>query len=124
MPPSSSKKYEVKVSMAKDKKDKKDSSWLSWDDIRYGAHAVGAGLKAAAPGLAVFGTATAQPEFLAGSAAAAGAGAFLSSLERGGQVVRTQTARLHRGEIVVRPRDAPRVGNYMRTAGMKLANIK
>jgi hypothetical protein len=45
-------------------------------------------------------------------------------LEKGGKVMRTQTARLHRGEIVVRPRDAPRVGNYMRTAGMNMANIK
>lgn len=110
--------------MAKDKKDKKDNSWISWEAVRHGAHAVGAGLTAAAPGLAVFGTTTAQPEFLAGSAAALGAGAFLSSLERGGKVMRTQTARLHRGEIVVRPRDAPRVGNYMRTAGMRMANIK
>ena len=107
------------------KKDKKDSeSWFSWESVRHGAHAVGAGLKAAAPGLAVFGTAAGQPEFLAGSAAAAGAGAFLSSLEKGGKIMRTQNARLHRGEIVVRPRDAPRVGNYMMASGMKLSNIK
>jgi hypothetical protein len=67
-------KYQVSNNMAK--KDKNDSeSWFSWEAVRHGAHAVGAGLKAAAPGLAVFGTAAGQPEFLAGSAAAAGAGA-------------------------------------------------
>jgi hypothetical protein len=97
---------------------------ITWQDVRHGAHAVGAGLTAAAPGIGAAGAMTADPLVVAGGAIAAGAGAFLSSLEKGGKVMRTQTARLHRGEIVVRPRDAPRVGNYMRTAGMNMANIK
>jgi hypothetical protein len=96
---------------------------IIWEDIKYGAHAVGAGLKAAAPGLAVFGTATAQPEFLAGSAAAAGIGSFLSSLEKGGEVMRTQTARIHKGELIVRPRDSRKVSNYLKATGIPMPKI-
>lgn len=110
--------------MAKDKKDNKKSSGITWQDVRHGFHAVGAGLTAASPGIAGVGAMTADPIVVGAGALAAGAGAFFSSLEKGGKIMRTQGVRLHRGEIVVNPKQARRVGNYMRTAGMRMETIR
>ena len=99
---------------------------IKWEDVRHGFHAVGNGLTAASPGIAAAGGMTGQPEVVALSALTAGAGALFSSLEKGGKIISKtgKMAKLHRNELVVNPRDAPRVGRYMNAAGMKLNRVR